>query len=402
VSGFLSTLVFFDDESIQEQGLYANLPVGSSVAFEYSDSLTSSEASLRTCLAVAQRWGTPHLTNEFNISINLDAISSINFDPVFKSDGKADLRGVLFHEVAHGLGFESSMDYSSDSSPRKPTIFDLFRFATGDVGTTVEASEFRNSRRSIRIGREAVLATLLGSTGSFRLSTGAVPLGDGRQGAHWKSRLLNDDGECIGMMDPGENCLDEPGYLSLADKLALDILGWNIDLGAEPLPPDPCEIVSPPTDSQVRTLEPALTWNVGGNTSVLHVILDRVLAPDTVENIIDERDIDPVENSLVVAPEMLERGVAYRWYVVGENAMGLAHSITSAFTVPLCFADIDSSGSVGVDDMFAFLDAWFAQFGNGGVPADPSADYDLDGTVATADRFGFLDAWFIEFETCGG
>ncbi|HPO92013.1 MAG TPA: hypothetical protein PL072_00955 [Phycisphaerales bacterium] len=68
---------------------------------------------------------------------------------------------------------------------------------------------------------------------------------------------------------------------------------------------------------------------------------------------------------------------------------------------PACAADFDGSGGVAVADLFAYLDAWFAQF-PGGTPGSPSADFDGDAGVTVADLFGFLDAWFAEFGVCGG
>ena len=60
-----------------------------------------------------------------------------------------------------------------------------------------------------------------------------------------------------------------------------------------------------------------------------------------------------------------------------------------------CPADFNGSGTVGVDDLFGFLDAWFAQFL--AAPGMPSADFDNDLDVDVSDLFGFLDAWFMAF-----
>ena len=67
-------------------------------------------------------------------------------------------------------------------------------------------------------------------------------------------------------------------------------------------------------------------------------------------------------------------------------------------------ADFDDDGAITVSDLFAFLDAWFSQFGTDGPPYPaPSADFDLSGPalggVTVADLFGFLDAWFAGFGT---
>ncbi len=65
---------------------------------------------------------------------------------------------------------------------------------------------------------------------------------------------------------------------------------------------------------------------------------------------------------------------------------------------PTCAADFDGMNGVDVVDLFAFLDAWFAQ--NGGPPSSPSADFDGSGTVDVVDLFDFLDAWFAENGVC--
>lgn len=52
---------------------------------------------------------------------------------------------------------------------------------------------------------------------------------------------------------------------------------------------------------------------------------------------------------------------------------------------PTCIADFDRSGSVGVQDLFDFLAAWFA--------LDPAADLHSDG-VSVQDLFDFLTLWF--------
>jgi hypothetical protein len=57
-----------------------------------------------------------------------------------------------------------------------------------------------------------------------------------------------------------------------------------------------------------------------------------------------------------------------------------------------CPGDFDCSGTTDADDLFAFLDAWFAQNGSSGN----GFSADIDGTlvVDADDLFAFLDLWF--------
>jgi uncharacterized membrane protein len=68
---------------------------------------------------------------------------------------------------------------------------------------------------------------------------------------------------------------------------------------------------------------------------------------------------------------------------VVSNACGSATSNEATYTV--CPADFDCSGSLAVADIFAFLNAWFAD--------DPRADFN-GGGLAVQDIFDFLNAWF--------
>lgn len=85
------------------------------------------------------------------------------------------------------------------------------------------------------------------------------------------------------------------------------------------------------------------------------------------------------------------------WINLGEDgsAGGSPHAI--AFT-SLCPADFDNSGSTTADDIFSFLDAWFARstgFGNGAAPMNaPNADVNGDGAFTELDIYSFLDDWF--------
>ena len=65
---------------------------------------------------------------------------------------------------------------------------------------------------------------------------------------------------------------------------------------------------------------------------------------------------------------------------------------------PACTADFNGTDGVTADDIFAFLDAWFAQ--NGQTGPGFSADFNgVDGVTAD-DIFAFLDAWFAQNGVC--
>jgi hypothetical protein len=54
-----------------------------------------------------------------------------------------------------------------------------------------------------------------------------------------------------------------------------------------------------------------------------------------------------------------------------------------------CPANIDRLSGVTVQDIFGYLFFYFQ------TPPDPRADFNLDGTVGLGDLFAFLNAWFV-------
>lgn len=59
---------------------------------------------------------------------------------------------------------------------------------------------------------------------------------------------------------------------------------------------------------------------------------------------------------------------------------------------PLCPADFNTVDGVTADDIFAYLDSWFAENGESGPGW--AADFNNDDAVSADDIFAFLDAWF--------
>lgn len=104
---------------------------------------------------------------------------------------------------------------------------------------------------------------------------------------------------------------------------------------------------------------------------------------------------------LVPRPSGLQAGD--RVHVVGDldpqcvsfclQGNGCVHNpaVTPCTPTPTCRADFDVSGSLGVQDIFAFLAAYFS----GGVgPSPPSGDFDENGQLSVGDIFAFLAAYF--------
>lgn len=57
-----------------------------------------------------------------------------------------------------------------------------------------------------------------------------------------------------------------------------------------------------------------------------------------------------------------------------------------------CPTDVDGNGVVSVDDLFLFLDLWFA--------TNPTADINGDGVISSDDIFLFLNLWFASPSSC--
>lgn len=87
-----------------------------------------------------------------------------------------------------------------------------------------------------------------------------------------------------------------------------------------------------------------------------------------------------------------------------ESVAGTTPKLTIVYHVPgACASDFNGDQTVDVADLFAYLDAWFMQFGLTSPPADAqdlTADFNSDLRVDVADLFGFLDVWFGEFLNC--
>jgi hypothetical protein len=111
--------------------------------------------------------------------------------------------------------------------------------------------------------------------------------------------------------------------------------------------------------------------------------LDRAIVASAIEeNDGAVTDADGVMDGQVTLPIF---GSNFSLYDIdGDGIIGpldLAYFGTS-----LCAADFDASGALSVDDIFAFLNAWFS--------GSLSADFDGSGGLTVQDIFDYLSAWF--------
>lgn len=166
---------------------------------------------------------------------NCDAFIQFNSNFAFDYDptngvgaGLYDFVGVATHEIGHALGFISGVDILdqnfgpfSDNAFTFVTSLDLFRYSSLSAANDVIDWTADNRAKYFSIDG--------GTTAIAEFSTGANR-GDGRQASHWKDNLG------IGVMDPTA-ASGELLAISNVDKLAFDVIGWN--LKGQMLVPEP-------------------------------------------------------------------------------------------------------------------------------------------------------------------
>jgi hypothetical protein len=78
---------------------------------------------------------------------------------------------------------------------------------------------------------------------------------------------------------------------------------------------------------------------------------------------------------------------SYQVRCVVSDASGCGSVTSNAVTYTICPADFNCSNTLSVQDIFDFLNAWFA--------GDARTDFDHDNSLLVADIFAYLNAWFV-------
>jgi hypothetical protein len=89
-------------------------------------------------------------------------------------------------------------------------------------------------------------------------------------------------------------------------------------------------------------------------------------------------------DTLAINP--LQTADAGSYDVVVTDVCGSNTSVAAALRVQLCMADFNGDGILTIQDVFDFLNAWFA--------GDPRANFDGMNGLQVADIFDFQNAWF--------
>ena len=155
-------------------------------------------------------------------SITFNSQYSWDFD---RSDGISsgyyDFVGVALHEICHALGFTSGVDYLDENPGYSDNVYtyvstlDLFRFSDNSISAGADIDWTADARSKF-------FSIDGGNTNLALFSTG-VNYGDGYENGHWKDNLG------LGLMDPTSTKGEYMDVTNL-DKLALDVIGWDLSL----------------------------------------------------------------------------------------------------------------------------------------------------------------------------
>lgn len=192
-AGVIKTALAADAKTSNDAQAIASL---STVSGAGSIAVTNAEAKALGFIQPGSD-GTIEFTTNFTFSDSRNPDGSI-------ASNNFDLIGVAEHEIAHLLGFDSSIDGGTSGVP---SLLDEFRFSSAGVRATTAGSAFF----SLTNGSTAQVD---GSGTAAAFSTGS-----GDQASHWLR---------------GVNALMVPAYstgqvinITPLDVIALDVIGWD-------------------------------------------------------------------------------------------------------------------------------------------------------------------------------
>lgn len=212
-------------------------PNGSGSATPYIDSTGANNSTINLTTANAKALGLAVNTGTVG-ACTATCDASIVFATAFTWDynpsdgitaGAYDFVGIATHEIGHALGFVSGVDILDINSPPVNGPFtadqftfvnslDLFRYSTASTASGV--IDFTASTTPKYFSLDNGASAIAG------FSTGRN-FGDGQQNSHWKDSLG------IGIMDPTAAQGELLG-ITANDKLAFDVIGWNLTPVPEP------------------------------------------------------------------------------------------------------------------------------------------------------------------------
>jgi hypothetical protein len=223
----------------------SNLPVGSvamlinrtqengNSATPYFDNTGSNSATIQMSTANAAALGLPFGRGTLGGLCLVACDGFIQFNSNFNFDydrsngltsNQFDFIGIAAHEIGHSLGFISGVDFLDSTTGLSDNFYtmvsplDLFRYSS--VSAAQGAIDFSASTTGKYFSING------GTASTVTFSTG-VTFGDGRQASHWK------DGLGLGIMDP-TSAQGELLAIGANDRLAMDVIGWNLSAVPEP------------------------------------------------------------------------------------------------------------------------------------------------------------------------
>lgn len=177
-------------------------------------------------------------------AITFSSDYAFDFNPANGVSGESiDFIGVAIHEMGHGLGFVSDVDFydflTCPSGPACGAVDDMFLQNYGGLNSTLDLFRYNGlGELDWSVGANTFFSIDGGLTqynGSSRFSTGAFN-GDLNQASHWKAPVaIGPNGlgyTCskanrIGVMNP-YLCDGQDADITNEDIAAFDAMGWNV------------------------------------------------------------------------------------------------------------------------------------------------------------------------------